>query len=353
MSNILLVNITWNPHKWRKPYFDKRAGHLFAKDEEGGESLNFNFRKNRIDTNEHVHGFFKWTRAPVRFEEGGLIIFYTCNLDEGKKGQLVGIYGNTSLRGDLDEPFVEHYTLRASKRLSMLFPISLDEVDYKIPGQTGSKSRLVPQCGYTYKSMDFAAQVLKDEIDALQKVGNYAAEVNQLQQVYEYYIGEQVPSINTDDEREQLEILKRFGRKSKAELLAELRKVRPGDPEIVEINRKIYRRDNKTVALIKLVRGQVCQLCGWSMQREDGSAYIEAAHIEPKASKGGETLDNLLLLCPNHHKEFDLGSRSVFIHTSQFICFALNGKEYTLSFDGSEPVALPLKIRKNKMSKRP
>ena len=43
----------------------------------------------------------------------------------------------------------------------------------------------------------------------------------------------------------------------------------------------------------------------------DGSFYIEAAHIKPKSQQGTETPDNILILCPNHHKEFDLGKREI------------------------------------------
>jgi predicted restriction endonuclease len=60
---------------------------------------------------------------------------------------------------------------------------------------------------------------------------------------------------------------------------------------------------------------------------------VEAAHIKPKHLKGGETLDNIILLCPNHHKEFDLGNTVLINHTKSNIEFSINGKEYNLPFE--------------------
>ncbi|MDQ2751619.1 MAG: HNH endonuclease, partial [Bacteroidota bacterium] len=97
---------------------------------------------------------------------------------------------------------------------------------------------------------------------------------------------------------------------------------------IVEIKGKGFRRDNVIIAKIKYVRGSNCQLCGTSIKTKNGTEYIEAAHIEPKYLKGKESLSNIILLCPNHHKEFDLGDRRIETHTDSFIKFALNGKLY-------------------------
>lgn len=334
MNNILLVNITWNPHGWSKSYQDSRAGHAFAKVAEGGESLNFSFKRG-IDSAHYIHGYFKWTQAPTKFEPGGLIIFFSQNLDK-KKGQLVGIYGGATLRGDIEECFAEHYSLRAIRKMSLLFPLPLDADHYKIPGLTGPQSRLVPQCGFTYKTVDFVARVLQDEVAALEDAGNFATEIVLLKQVYEHYVSKHFPATReSNDEREQRELSILFQRKTKKQLLTELLNISLTDPEEIIIKSKTYRRDNKTVAQIKLLRGSACQFCGWNMKKANGMAYIEAAHIDPKRMKGGETLHNLLLLCPNHHKEFDLGKREILARTNEYIRLLLNDIEYIVRFDGS------------------
>ncbi|ARE78898.1 HNH endonuclease [Streptomyces sp. Sge12] len=49
-----------------------------------------------------------------------------------------------------------------------------------------------------------------------------------------------------------------------------------------------------------------CQVCGEQLETRD-SHYSEAAHIQGVASPhlGPDVLENLLCLCPNHHKQFD------------------------------------------------
>ncbi|MFH2029353.1 MAG: HNH endonuclease [Bacteroidota bacterium] len=44
---------------------------------------------------------------------------------------------------------------------------------------------------------------------------------------------------------------------------------------------------------------------------------MEAAHIKPKHKKSKETPENILILCPNHHKEFDFGRRIIREHNKQ------------------------------------
>ena len=74
-----------------------------------------------------------------------------------------------------------------------------------------------------------------------------------------------------------------------------------------------------------------CQICSTSILKKDGSKYVEAAHIKPKNQKGRETLDNIILLCPNHHKEFDFGHLEIILHNINKIHFLLNDKQYKIT----------------------
>ena len=91
-----------------------------------------------------------------------------------------------------------------------------------------------------------------------------------------------------------------------------------------------YSRNNLAIAAIKLLRGQKCQICGYTLKRANGNYYIEAAHIDPKNRKGKEIKENIILLCPNHHKEFDLISREIIQRTKNSISFKLNDKKYDI-----------------------
>ncbi|WP_439040522.1 HNH endonuclease, partial [Salmonella sp. NW378] len=49
-----------------------------------------------------------------------------------------------------------------------------------------------------------------------------------------------------------------------------------------------------------------------------------------KKHQGSELPSNLLILCPNHHKEFDLGNKKIISRDPEKIMFSLNGTTYTI-----------------------
>jgi hypothetical protein len=141
----------------------------------------------------------------------------------------------------------------------------------------------------------------------------------------------------SQDEKEQQELIEFYKKtKTKKELLEDLKNLQPTDSEEIFVNQKTYKRDNLTIAKIKILRDFKCQICGTAIIKRDGSKYIEAAHIKAKHQKGRETLDNIILLCPNHHKEFDLGDRLIKFHNSNFIDFMLNGRRHKINLTTEE-----------------
>lgn len=154
--------------------------------------------------------------------------------------------------------------------------------------------------------------------------------MHKMRNIYTKYLA--IP-IDTPDEQEQKEIIREIKNrnKTKREIVRELLNLKPSDPEEVIINSKSFKRDNRTIAQIKFLRDFKCQLCSTTIKKKDGTFYVEAAHIEPKSRKGRETPDNILLLCPNHHKEFDWGDRKILQHDKDTIIFIMNGEEYTIS----------------------
>ncbi|MBF8964300.1 HNH endonuclease [Pontibacter sp. FD36] len=335
MSNVLLVNITWNPFGWRNNnYINPKAGHKYAQTNVGGESLNFNFNKRQVDDNKIVKGYVQWQFSPKRFEPKGLIIFYTRNTDLNK-GQIVGIYGKADVYSEGQSQRVSFqkkeywFNIQGEKDFSLLFPIPLDADNYK----PAKSTRIVGQVGYTYKDLSFAESILKDQLFALIEAGVSGQEFQKLKSIYEYYIGKKFKAgFVNKDEKEQDELEEFYKKnKTKAEIIKDLQNLKESDPEEVFINRKSYKRDNKTIAQLKLLRDYNCQLCGLHIPKKDGGKYIEAAHILPKHKKGRETPDNILILCPNHHKEFDFGELNILNHTKDQITFKLNGKNHLVS----------------------
>lgn len=137
------------------------------------------------------------------------------------------------------------------------------------------------------------------------------------------------------DENEQTAISKDLSHYNKEELKKRLMdNIGTSSDDEVDFHGKRYKRNNLSIAIIKHLRGYKCQICKMAIQKKDGNLYIEAAHIKPKSQQGPETPENILILCPNHHKEFDLGEREIITHTKEIIVFKLNGsKEYAIPLD--------------------
>ena len=179
--------------------------------------------------------------------------------------------------------------------------------------------------------LSLALKALKLHIDYIEKKGDPKKKLRIIYQQYLNHLNVQ-PNGISKDEIEQKEISEYFKKgKSKAEIIEALNNLADKGSEKVTINSKAYKRDNRTIALIKILRNFECQICGLSIAKRDGSKYVEAAHIVPKHMKGVESPDNIILLCPNHHKEFDLGDREIEEHTKDQLKFIMNGKRYELS----------------------
>jgi len=323
--SIIVANITWNPSGWRNPYTNPKAGHKYARTYPGHESLNFKFDKKNLDTEQLIYGFIQGTNPPKKFKDGGVIIFYTRNLDTNN-AEIVGIYCDVKIidkkitpwNGFQNNELISN--IKAQKDLSMLFPIPLDAKKY-----SKTKKRLVPQIGYTYKDINFAINIVEDEIKELSKSGMQSQELNRLNNIYHYLTGKRYyfnNSLISDPEQDELSLI--IEQQDKNEIINELNSLKITDPEIIEIKHKTYKRDNKTIVQLKILRDFKCQLCGCSIIRKNKKPYIEAAHITPKSEKGVEKPDNILILCPNHHKEFDLGDKEIIEHTKERIQFKLN-----------------------------
>jgi putative restriction endonuclease len=329
-EKFLIANISWNPTRWRDTYVNPRAGHEYARKFPGHESLNFKFDKKGVDNERDVFGFIQWKYKPTSFENGGIIIFYTQNTDE-RKGEIVGIYCNVQiLKNRLKYPWsgfennILDLNIKASKDLSMLFPVSLNANNYK----SESKKRLTGQIGFSYHDISLAEQIVKDELIELNKSGIQEAEFRKLKKIYFFITGKEIDFKFIDsDEIEQQELIEIFSKDtSKDKLINDLLNVEAMETKTIMIQQKAYKRDNKTIAQLKLYRDFKCQICNIQIRKRNGGFYIEAAHIKPKHSDGSETPDNILILCPNHHKEFDYGKLIIIDQSKDKIKFELNDK---------------------------
>lgn len=123
--------------------------------------------------------------------------------------------------------------------------------------------------------------------------------------------------------------------RSKPEVLAELNKIYEGfgiEHEAAQQNIRIgvrYERDLKLVKKIKSEQRTHCALCHNSFfKTRSGAPYCEVAHIQALSAKGADTIENILVLCANCHKELDLGASSVEIESPHLIIRFADGKSW-------------------------
>lgn len=70
-----------------------------------------------------------------------------------------------------------------------------------------------------------------------------------------------------------------------------------------------HHRDQEIVAELKTMYSDRCQVCGDRRARPDGTGFSEVHHLQPLGDphNGPDTPRNMLVLCPNHHADFDNG----------------------------------------------
>lgn len=78
---------------------------------------------------------------------------------------------------------------------------------------------------------------------------------------------------------------------------------------------KTYRilRDTALARNLKIAHDNRCQICGTRLLAKNGQGYSEAHHIKPLGAPhhGPDSPDNIIVLCPNHHAQMDLGAISI------------------------------------------
>lgn len=77
------------------------------------------------------------------------------------------------------------------------------------------------------------------------------------------------------------------------------------------VDRRI--RNSTLVRELKSLYKDQCQVCNARLASSDGTGYSEVHHIHPlgEPHNGPDTPENMLVLCPNHHADFDNGVISI------------------------------------------
>ena len=250
------------------------------------------------------------------FLQPGMVFFYSKNYSTDK-AHIVGVYGNA--RRMEKDALVDEFkhekmvsNIVAEREYSMRFPNYLDAQAYKAE----SMSKLMPQGSMRYIDKATARRIMEDAVD-----GVAGSDARMLRR-----IGDMIDDEWADDEAEQERIT------SNTKIQNPLSKMHwdPVHIDDAEYIVKLRRRDNENTALLKRLFNFQCQICQKSIKRKHGPPYVEAAHIKPKSETGSEIPGNILILCPNCHKEFDYGDRHITKHTGNRVEFVINGKSHSI-----------------------
>lgn len=100
------------------------------------------------------------------------------------------------------------------------------------------------------------------------------------------------------------------------------------DPKRIWTKVQKIGRNNRLIELLKIKYGFKCQFCGFSFMKKDGGYYAEGAHLRPLSREGPDTSDNVLILCPNHHKMLDLAQVQIISQSKESIVLLINGQRF-------------------------
>lgn len=73
------------------------------------------------------------------------------------------------------------------------------------------------------------------------------------------------------------------------------------------------RRNERIITELKELYNDRCQVCGAHRRQTQTRGYAEGHHVRPLGvpHDGPDTRENLLIVCPNHHADFDYGMVTV------------------------------------------
>lgn len=82
-------------------------------------------------------------------------------------------------------------------------------------------------------------------------------------------------------------------------------------PERIKTQSGVFQRSAEVRRFVLRRAFGRCEYCGAKgFKTVSGTLYLETHHIVPLAKKGKDTVDNVIALCPSHHREAHHGERS-------------------------------------------
>ena len=80
-----------------------------------------------------------------------------------------------------------------------------------------------------------------------------------------------------------------------------------GPPARIKCNVVRFIRDTQKSRRLKKIYENRCQICGYQLEIGEKVYYSEVHHLRPLNEGGDDDFNNMVVLCPTHHAEFDYG----------------------------------------------
>lgn len=77
----------------------------------------------------------------------------------------------------------------------------------------------------------------------------------------------------------------------------------PAQKNTSEVTR--FLRDTSKVKKLKKLYDNKCQICSHTFEYKKNQFYSEVHHYNPLKNNADDDIDNMIVVCPNHHAEFD------------------------------------------------
>lgn len=101
----------------------------------------------------------------------------------------------------------------------------------------------------------------------------------------------------------------------------ELEKLPEGKAFRKETNTSVFERSPQIRNYVLERAKGFCELCGEKgFKTSSGSIYLESHHIQPLSEDGSDSIDNVIALCPNHHREAHYGMDNEKFKQSLLMC---------------------------------
>lgn len=91
-----------------------------------------------------------------------------------------------------------------------------------------------------------------------------------------------------------------------------------------------FSQNDRLLRYIKALYGFKCQICGFTFEQEGGSLYAETYYLDALSDGGADSLDNIIVLCPNHHKMFEYANVSIRYATTTEVSVEINGRQHII-----------------------